>query len=71
MILGFAYILFLVYLSRKYQLNAIEKVNVLVFDISKLLLLSFNEKRIFKEKSDIFNSEKFNNSSGTSIDRLN
>ncbi|QXP54380.1 hypothetical protein H0I25_09770 [Cellulophaga sp. HaHa_2_95] len=71
MILGFAYILFLVYLSRKYQLNAIEKVNVLVFDISKLLLLSFNEKRIFKEKSDIFNSENLNNNSGTSIGRLN
>lgn len=71
MILGFAYILFLLYLSRKYQLNAIEKVNILVFDISKLLLLSFNEKRIFKEKSNIFNSEKLNNNSVTSIGRLN
>ncbi|KGK31536.1 hypothetical protein EL45_04000 [Cellulophaga sp. E6(2014)] len=71
MILGFAYILFLLYLSRKYQLNAIEKVNILVFDISKLLLLSFNEKRIFKEKSNIFNSEKLNNNSVISIGRLN
>ncbi|WP_158979188.1 hypothetical protein [Cellulophaga sp. L1A9] len=69
--LGLIYVLFLSFLSRKYQFNAIEKVRFLVFDISKLLFLGLQEKKIYIEKKDNFNSEKFESISNMHQNSLN
>ncbi len=69
-ILGFVYISFLIFLSKKYQLTVIEKVEILVFDISKLLFLGFKEKKRYVEKKGLFKSDKFYNKSDIDQDKL-
>jgi hypothetical protein len=70
-LLGLMYITVLIFLSKKYQINAIEKVKILVFDMSKLLFLGLKEKKIFIEKRDNFNLEKFYSNTNFHQDKLN
>ncbi|ADV51416.1 hypothetical protein Celal_4174 [Cellulophaga algicola DSM 14237] len=55
---GLLYCFLLNQFDKKFEFNTVEKIKILVFDITNLFYLSYVERKFFINKRDLFTSKK-------------